>query len=653
MGTGGSSLARLVVQDVRPATPHGFPAKAIVGERVPVSANIFREGHDVLAARAVLRQGARVATSSPMTRLGNDEWAGWATPDATGLFELVVEAWTDHYATWAHKAAVKLAARQDVQSEIAEGRELLSEWALNAQAEADGDGSRGAVLEALSALEDGSLDDASRLGRALSPAVARALAGPLLASDLTAGTAMPIWVERERAGVAAWYELFPRSYGGLRGAAGQLPRLAELGFDVVYLPPVHPIGHTFRKGKNGATVAGPGDPGSPWAIGSEEGGHLALHPELGTFEDFDFFVATAKDLGMEVALDYALNCSPDHPWVQGHPEWFHKRPDGTIAYAENPPKKYQDIYPLNFWPPSEEDRQALWEACRGVMDFWAERGIRIFRVDNPHTKPFAFWEWLVQWLRGARPDVVLLAEAFTRPKVMARLAEVGFSESYTYFTWRAVQYGPEGLRTYLEELAHGPLADYMRPSLWPNTPDILSGPLRGGPPAAFALRYVLAATLSPLYGVYSGYELCENVPASPDNEEYMGSEKYELKSRDFARPGTLGPLFRAVNRSRRRHPAFSRLRNIYFHGSENPNIIAYSKASDDGADVVLVVVTLDPYVAQESTLHLGPLQLGVPADQPFVVHDELSGESYNWGLHPYVRLDPYRRVAHIFDVTRP
>ena len=380
---------------------------------------------------------------------------------------------------------------------------------------------------------------------------------------------------------------------------------------------------------------------------------MSIHPELGDFADFDYLVQTAAQHDMEVALDYALNCSPDHPWVKEHPEWFHHRPDGTIAYAENPPKKYQDIYPLNFWPADDVDREALWGACKEIFDFWVDRGVRTFRVDNPHTKPFAFWEWVLSAVREEHPDVVFLAEAFTRPKVMARLAEVGFSQSYTYFTWRVAQYGPEGLRTYVEELAHGPLADYMRPNFWPNTPDILSGPLRGGPPAAFALRFVLAATLAPLYGVYSGYELCENVPASADNEEYMASEKYELKHRDFSRPGSLAPLFAAINGIRRRHPALGRLRSVHFHGSDNPNVIAYSKTSDDGSDVVLVVVNLDPYTVQESTLDLAPAALGVSPDGSFVAHDELSGDSYSWGTSPYVRLDPYRRVAHVLHVRRP
>jgi starch synthase (maltosyl-transferring) len=647
-------LPHLVIQDLRPSTPHGYPAKAVVGERVPVSASVFRDGHDVLAARVVLRRGKEVVFSAEMSDEGNDEWSGWVEAEEVGAHELVVEAWTDRYATWARKAAVKLAAGQDTSVEIAEGAALLSEWELLSgwRAEASGDGAN-AVAAALAALRDEGAGQAARLGPALSAAVAEVLKGPALARDLTCSAPAPLWVDRERAGFAAWYELFPRSLGGLRATAKEVPRLAGLGFDVLYLPPVHPIGHTFRKGRDGSVFAGPGDPGSPWAIGSEEGGHTAIHPELGTFEDFDYLVRTAAEHGMEIALDYALQCSPDHPWVKEHPEWFHHRPDGTIAYAENPPKKYQDIYPLNFWPAKDSDRVALWTACKEVLDFWCERGVRIFRVDNPHTKPFVFWEWLLAAVRAERPDVIFLSEAFTRPKVMARLAEVGFTQSYTYFTWRTSQYGPEGLRTYVEELAHGPLADYMRPNFWPNTPDILSGPLRNGPPSAFALRYVLAATLAPLYGVYSGYELYENEPASPDNEEYAHSEKYELKCRDFSRPGSLATLFAAVNQLRRRHPAFARLRSIRFHGSDNPAVMAYSKSSDAGDDIVLVVVTLDPWVTQEATLDLDMGALGLSTGASFEAHDELSGETYTWGPHPFVRLDPYRRVAHILEVRPP
>jgi len=640
-------FARVIVQDVNPSTPHGYPAKAVVGEAVPVRASIFRDGHDLLAARAVLLKAGtgEVVDSSALVDRGNDEWEGTLVAREVGAHGIVVEAWTDRYATWASRVAVKLGAHEDVSVEIAEALEMLSEVSGHEDGQPE-------LARALACLRDDQADSATRLGPALAAPVARVLGQELRAKDLIASPPLALWVDRQRALIGAWYELFPRSFGGLRNCAAEVPRLAELGFDVLYLPPVHPIGRSFRKGKNGALVAGATDPGSPWAIGSEEGGHTAVHPDLGTLDDFDMLVRTAAEHGMEVALDYALQCSPDHPWVHQHPEWFYHRPDGSIAYAENPPKKYQDIYPLNFWPEAEADRAALWEACRDILFFWAERQVRIFRVDNPHTKPFAFWEWLILRVRADYPDVVLLAEAFTRPKIMARLAEIGFSQSYTYFTWRTSQYGPEGIRTYVEELAHGPLADYMRPNFWPNTPDILSGPLRGGPPAAFALRLVLAATLSPSYGIYSGYELYENVPASPDNEEYLDSEKYELKHRNFSVPGSLGPLMGAINSIRRRHPAFARLRNVHFHGSDNPNIMAYSKVSDDGSDVVLVVVTLDPYAAQESVLHLDMGALGAVSGGSLVVFDELSGEQYTWGPSPYVRLDPGQRVAHVLDVRK-
>jgi starch synthase (maltosyl-transferring) len=423
-----------------------------------------------------------------------------------------------------------------------------------------------------------------------------------------------------------------------------------MGFDVLYLPPIHPIGTTSRKGSNNTLEAAAGDPGSPWAIGSSQGGHTAIDPALGTFADFSHLLGILATHQMEVALDYALQCSPDHPWVREHPEWFHHRPDGSIAFAENPPKMYQDIYPLNFWPEEEADRVALWEACREVMEFWVDHGVRIFRVDNPHTKPVAFWEWLIPQVQRRHPEVILLAEAFTRPKVMAKLAEVGFSQSYTYFTWRTEQYGPEGLRAYLEELA-GEKSDYMRPSFWPNTPDILSGPLRDGPPAAFAERLVLAATMAPSWGMYSGYELFENEPASPGNEEYLFSEKYEIKRRDFGRADSLEPMMRRLNELRREHPALQRLRTIRFHHSENPQVIVYSKVSDDGDDVMLMVVSLDPYHSQQATLGLDLGAIGLPWDRPFVADDLLSGERYDWfGPNPYVKLEPWARVAHVLHL---
>jgi len=569
-------LRRLVVDDIRPRAPNSRPAKAVVGERVRVTATIFKDGHDPLAARVLLTADGepKPQAEAEMRSIGNDEWEAYVTPDRVGLHHVVVQGWSE----------------------------------------------RGGPVD------------------------------PEDAVDLTSSDPCPIWVDRERALVGAWYELFPRSFGGFAGTANRLPAIAEMGFDILYLPPIHPIGRTARKGPNNTLTTGSGDPGSPWAIGGPEGGHTSIDPDLGTEDDFAHLVEAACRCGMEIALDYALQCSPDHPWVEEHPEWFHHRPDGTIACAENPPKIYQDIYPLNFWPEKETDRVAMWNACKGILEHWIARGVRTFRVDNPHTKPVAFWEWVISEIRAVNPDIIFLSEAFTRPKVMAKLAEVGFSQSYTYFTWRTQQHGPEGLWAYLEEIAHGPVADYMRPNFWPNTPDILSGPLRNGPPAAFALRLVLAATMSPSYGVYSGYEVYENAPASDTNEEYLNSEKYEIKHRDFGHPGTLAPLMKSLNHIRREHPALQRLRSIRFHDSTDANIIAYSKVSDDGDDIVLTVVNLDPYWAQEATLDLW--QLDLPNGEPYQVTDVLSGDRYQWsGTKPYIRLDPMYRVAHVFDLS--
>ncbi|MDP8993109.1 MAG: alpha-1,4-glucan--maltose-1-phosphate maltosyltransferase [Actinomycetota bacterium] len=636
-------LARVVIDDIRPSAPRGYPAKAVVGEVVRVSADIYKDGHDVLAAQ--VRWSARDDGKwlvTPMVELGNDRWEAVIEPTTLGRHELVVEAWTDAYATWRHKVTVKVAAEQDVAVELEEGARLF-EAAGEGVAQED----RNHLAEVVNRLRDDDSTATERLTPALDPAAAKLLAGPDRAADRTRAAPVPLWVDRERALVGAWYELFPRSYGGFPGTAERLPAIAAMGFDVVYLPPVHPIGTSHRKGPGNTLAARPDDVGSPWAIGGPEGGHTALHPDLGTFDDFEALVEAAGDLGMEVALDYALQCSPDHPWVREHPEWFHHRPDGSIAYAENPPKKYQDIYPINFWPEEDHHRVALWEACKEIIDFWIDKGVRIFRVDNPHTKPIALWRWLIPTVQGVHPDVVFLAEAFTRPKMMAKLAEVGFTQSYTYFTWRTTR---QELEDYLVELAHGPKADYMRPSFWPNTPDILSGPLRNGPPAAFKQRLVLAATMTPSYGIYSGYELCENQPLSDANEEYRHSEKYELKDRDWDDQGSLAPFITTLNDVRRRHPAMQRLRSIHFHQADNPAVIAYSKHSEDRSDVVLTVVNLDPYATHECTLGLDLGHLGVPWDEPFEVFDELSGQSFTWhGPTPYVRLRP-DQAAHVLHV---
>ena len=595
-------IGRIVIDDPRPRTPGGHPAKGVIGAPLRISADIFRDGHDILAARVQWRPvGEAKWRDAPMELVVNDRWEAVVEPSALGAHEYAIEAWTDRLATLAHDIEVKEAAGEPVDVERQE-----------------------VELET----------KAQKAGK--KPA------------DLTRSDVFPVWVDRERAEFGAWYELFPRSEGGFRRAAqARLPEVAAMGFDVVYLPPIHPIGRSHRKGPNNTLHASATDPGSPWAIGNELGGHTAIEPSLGTVEDFDAFVAAAEKLGMEVALDYALQCSPDHPWVAEHPEWFHQRPDGTIKYAENPPKKYQDIYPINFWPAKDEDRQALWQACKDILDHWIGHGVRIFRVDNPHTKPLAFWEWVIPAVQQDHPETLFLAEAFTRPKMMAKLAEVGFSQGYTYFTWRN---GRDELREYLEELTDGPTADYMRPSFWPNTPDILAGPLRNGPPSAFRLRLLLATTMVPSYGMYNGYELYENEPASPANEEYRNSEKYEIKHRDWQRSDSLAPFVTRLNDIRRRHRAFAQLRNVAFHSSNYDQILVWSKVT--GEDRMLMIVNLDPYAVHEDTIYLDMEALDLTPDAPYAVHDELTGSAWIWyGPSQYVRLDPAVQPGHVLHLT--
>jgi starch synthase (maltosyl-transferring) len=571
----------------------------------------------------------------------NDRWEATVEPAEVGLHEFAIDAWTDRYGTWAHDVEIKAGAGQDITLELEEGARIVE--FLTGQLQS-GDGAERVLTSAVAGLRDTERSRDARLNAGLDDYIHGQLSAIPDPVTLTSSVPMPLRVDRPLARFGAWYELFPRSEGGLVGAVNRLPAVADMGFDIVYLPPVHPIGRTFRKGRNNTLVAQADDPGSPWAIGAEEGGHTEVHPELGTIEDFDRFVAAAEGLGLHVALDYALQCSPDHPWVTDHPAWFHHRPDGSIKYAENPPKKYQDIYPINFWPDDDREREALWDACKEIIEHWIDHGVRIFRVDNPHTKPFAFWSWLLPAVLSDHPDLIFLSEAFTRPKVMARLAEIGFTQSYTYFTWRTSSWE---LETYSNELAHGPAADYFRPNSWPNTPDILSGILRHGPPAAFMLRLVLAATLVPSYGIYSGYELCENTPASESNEEYLYSEKYEIKRRNWDDPSSLAPFITAINRSRRAHPAFAELRTLRFHGSTNDQILVYSKTDQFGGDPMLVMVNLDPYHTHEATLSLDLGALGVGHDGSCEAVDELTGSTFLWtGSTPYVRLSP-ELPAHI------
>jgi starch synthase (maltosyl-transferring) len=473
--------------------------------------------------------------------------------------------------------------------------------------------------------------------------------------DRTAATLVgpfPLWVDRQLGASSAWYEFFPRSEGTvrrpgtLRSARARLPAIAAMGFDIVYMPPIHPIGVTHRKGPNNSLTPGKDDPGSPWAIGAKAGGHTAVNPDLGTLDDFDAFVAAAKAAGLEVALDYALQCSPDHPWVAEHPDWFRHRPDGSIRYAENPPKRYQDIFPINF---DTQDRAALWDALREVMLFWISHGVRVFRVDNPHTKPIAFWEWLIAGIREQFPEVIFLAEAFTRPAVMRRLAKIGFTQSYTYFTWRNTKYE---LTEYLTELSSTEMVDYFRPNFWVNTPDILHAFLQRGGPAAFRLRLVLAALTAPCWGMYSGYELYESTAVREGSEEYLNSEKYQVRSRDWNDPRSLAPMVAHVNGIRRRHPeAIALLRTLRLHHIDSEHMLCVSRMSDDGSDVLLVIVNLDPHSAHEATTWLDLPALGIPEGEPFAVHDELTGATYTWwGPANYVRLDPAVQPAHVFHL---
>ncbi|MGW3655269.1 alpha-1,4-glucan--maltose-1-phosphate maltosyltransferase [Streptomyces sp. NPDC005151] len=678
-------IGRIPVLDVRPLVDCGRrPAKAVAGETFQVTATVFGEGHEAVAANAVLRDpSGRPGPWTPMRELapGTDRWGADVTPDSEGHWTYTVEAWSDPVTTWRQHAQIKIPAGIDTGLVLAEGAELY-ERAAGGVPKQDG---REAVLAAADALRDESRPAAARLAAALAPEATAALARHPLRELVTAARPLPLVVERRRALFGSWYELFPRSEGarfepaepakaskatrkgrtgkaadhlqgqGHRGrvvsgtfrtAAERLPAVAAMGFDVVYLPPIHPIGTTHRKGPNNSLSPGAHDVGVPWAIGSAEGGHDAVHPELGTLDDFDHFVETARTLRMEIALDFALQCSPDHPWVEKHPEWFRHRPDGTIAYAENPPKKYQDIYPIAF----DKDLRGLVAETVRILRFWMDHGVRIFRVDNPHTKPVIFWEKVIADINRTDPDVIFLAEAFTRPAMMHALATVGFQQSYTYFTWRNTR---QELTEYVTELA-GEAASSMRPNFFVNTPDILPGHLQDGGRPAFEARAVLAATLSPSWGVYAGYELCENTPVRAGSEEYLNSEKYEIRPRDWEsaeREGrSLAPLITSLNRIRRRHPALQQLRDVHFHAADNDALIVYSKRS--GSNIVLVVVNLDPHHTQEATVSLDMPQLGLDWHETVPVRDELTGHTYHWGRTFYVRLEPGVTPAHIV-VLRP
>jgi len=647
---------RAVIDAVLPSVDNGrFAAKCVAGEPFHVEAHCFCEGHDVL--RVMLqwqREGDAVFTEVPMRLKWNDEWHAHFTPPAPGRYRYTVQAWVDAFESWHHElerrvdaADIRIAARVGAaeiaaaaQRAAAADAQSLSAWAKALEAGAADPSVDASVLKAMA------LDEAMS-------AVMRRWPDRGHATALAPG--FPLVADRERARYSTWYELFPRSASPEPGRHGTfadvqklLPGIAQMGFDVLYFPPIHPIGRQQRKGKNNALTAEADDVGSPWAIGAIEGGHKDILPALGTHEDFRRLVQAARSHGMEIALDIAFQCAPDHPWVEQHPLWFKWRPDGTVQYAENPPKKYQDIYPFNF---ESEDWEAMWTELKGVFDHWIAQGVAVFRVDNPHTKAFPFWEWAITEIKRTHPEVIFLAEAFTRPKVMHRLAKLGYSQSYTYFTWRNAK---EDLVEYFTELSTPPGVDYFRPNVWPNTPDILHEQLQGGSDAMFRLRLVLAATLSASYGIYGpAYELKEHLPRSPGSEEYLDSEKYQLRHWDRGRPDSLAAFIAHVNGIRREHAALQRNDTLHFLPIDNDQLIAYMKKSSDGRDVVVTVVNLDPWNAQVGWLQLDPALIDVPHDQWFQMHDLLGGARFMWrGGHHYIRLDPGEAPAHVMHVRR-
>ncbi len=671
-------VGRIPVLNVGPVVDAGrWPAKAVVGEHVPFTATVFREGHDAVAATAILTDPdgaefarARLHSLGP----GLDRFGAELAPDREGAWSFRIEGWSDPYGTWEHAATVKIAAGVDVDLMLEEGAVMLERARANAAASGAAPHDLQVIEDAVHALRDGGRPAPARLAAGLSPELHAVLDRHPLRELISASPTYPLTVQRKRALFSAWYEMFPRSEGAhqvigddgrphwvsgtFRQAAERLPAIAAMGFDIVYLPPIHPVGRINRKGPNNTLTPGPFDPGSPWAIGADEGGHDTVHPDLGTLEDFDAFVARARELGLEVAIDLALQCAPDHPWAREHPQWFTTRADGSIAYAENPPKKYQDIYPMNF----DNDPEGLYAEVLRVCELWIAHGVTVFRVDNPHTKPVEFWEWLIGRVNDAHPEVLFLAEAFTRPPMMHTLGKIGFHQSYTYFTWRT---GKAEITEYLTELS-GEAANYMRPNFWPNTPDILHEFLQYGGPAAFKLRAVLATTASPCWGMYSGYELCEHVAVRHGSEEYLDSEKYQYRPRDWAsyeqggpnEHRSIAPYIARLNQIRREHPALHTLRNIDFHRVDDDQVICYSRRLDaahsptGSEDSLIVVINLDPHGTRETVVHLDMPALGMPWHDQFTVHDLITDETFRWAEHNYLRLDPHHQPAHILLVRR-
>ncbi len=646
-----ANAPQLVIENVSPKLDAGrYPIKRVIGSVIEVSADIFKDGHDLLAARILYRRpGEATSRVAPFNyRFDADRWHGSFKADQIGLWQYDVEAWPDRFGTWRSDLGKRLNAGQDVRPELLEGAALLARLGekLTGQAQR-------VVSDAAKRLANPSLALDERLKVAFAEDVFELVHVPLLAEEASRlERPLELYVDRAEACFSAWYELFPRSqgtdptkHGTFADTAKRLPEIAALGFDVIYLPPVHPIGITHRKGRNNSPTCVPGDVGSPWAIGAKEGGHTAVHPALGTLADFDVLVASARDFGLEIALDFALQCSPDHPWVKEHPEWFFIRPDGSIRYAENPPKKYEDIYPLNFWC---KDRQGLWNACRDAILFWVARGVKIFRVDNPHTKPLSFWEWCIREVQASHPETIFLSESFTRPNRMKSLGKLGFTQSYTYFTWKNSAWE---LKDYLHELTRSEMAEYYRPNFFANTPDILHEFLQTGGRPAFRLRLLLAATLSPIYGIYSGYELCENLPVHPGSEEYLDSEKYQIRVRDWNAPGNIKQDISRLNRIRREQPAFHELTNLSFLKTDHDTILAYKKSAP-GSEVI-VIVNLDPHSMHETMVDVPLGELGIGPNEAYEMADLLTGARYTWrGARNYVRLDPTERVGHVFKVSR-
>ncbi len=642
---------RVIIEGIEPEIDGGrYPIKRVAGEKVTVEADVFAEGHDIVAAILEYRREDQESWSEvSMRHVGNDRWEGSFVPLKLGRYRYRVRGYVDVYLTWLEGLKKKHGAGQDLSVEFAIGAAYIVEVSERAAPE-----ETRKLAELAGLLRKG--DDLERILQRVGSEETLHIMRTCRERDNESlyGKELTVVVEREKAGFSTWYELFPRSATGEAGSHGTfrdcealLPDIARLGFDVLYLPPIHPIGSSRRKGKNNVLVAGEGDPGSPWAIGSDEGGHKAIHPELGTMDDFLRLVSEAKKHGIEIAMDIAFQCSPDHPYVKEHPEWFRWRPDGTVQFAENPPKKYEDIIPFDFETRSWRE---LWEELKSIVLFWVDKGITLFRVDNPHTKPFPFWEWLIGEVRRTRPEVIFLSEAFTRPKVMYRLAKIGFSMSYTYFTWRNTK---RELTEYMTEITRSQVGEYFRPNFWPNTPDILSEYLQYGGRPAFVIRLVLAATLSSHYGIYGpAYELCVSDAVS-GKEEYDDSEKYEIKKWDLEKPGNLREFIARVNRIRRENPALQSTRNLRFYEVENDNLLFYGKHTDDLDNLLLVVVNLDPFHTQSGVLRVPLKDFGIEPGGSFLVHDLLSNDRFIWhGADNHVTLDPRVAPAYIFHVRR-